>query len=402
MARPSLALDDIVDAAERIAGIAIVTPLLPSMWFSNLAGREIWLKAENLQRTGSFKIRGAANALALLSPAERERGVVAASAGNHAQGVALAAREFDTRATVFMPVGAAIPKVTATRGYDADVRLEGADLAQAVDAARAHAAHTGAMLVHPYDDPAIIAGQGTLGLELAEQMPADGTVVVPVGGGGLAAGTALALKAKRPSIRVVGVEVEAAAAYAASREAGRPVSVEVQPTVADGIAVGSPSDLAFELIEEHVDDIVTVGDDAATGAVTMLLERAKFLVEPAGAVALAAVISEKVRADGPIAAILSGGNIDLLLLGSLVRHGLEIEGRFASLRMRIRDEPGQLAAVLTTVGETGGNVLYANHHREGSGLPFGFVEVRLSVATRSDAHRKALYEALRESGIEVY
>jgi threonine dehydratase len=372
------------------------------MPFPHMTGREVYLKAENLQRTGSFKIRGAANALSMLSTEERSQGVVAASARNHAQGVALAAREFDTHATVFMPTGAAIPKITATRAYNAEVRLAGQDLGEAVDAALSYAADTGARFIHPYDDPAIVAGQGTLGLELTEQLPKSGTVVLPIGGGGLIAGSALALKSFSPSIRVVGVQVEAAAAYVASRRAGKPVVVDVQPTVAGGIADGRPSEAAFDLIEEFVDEIVVVTDDAATTAVTMLLERAKFLVEPAGAVALAAIMTEKVGGPDPVTAVLSGGNIDLLLLGSLVRHGLELEGRFASFKLRIPDEPGQLAAVLATVGEAVANVLYADHHREGIGLPFGLVEIRLSVATRSDDHRRELYGALRGTGLEVH
>jgi threonine dehydratase len=394
-------LKDVTAAADRIRDVALTTPVVSSTSFSQLAGREVMLKAENLQRTGSFKVRGATNALALLSPEQRAAGVVAASAGNHAQGVALAARELGVKATVFMPTTAAIPKMAATRGYDAEVVLEGADLGEAVDAAMAHAAATGSRFIHPYDDPAIISGQGTLGLELVHQVPAMATAVIPIGGGGLISGSALAIKSLAPQVRVVGVHAAAVPTYAASRAAGRPTTVEVVPTVADGIAVGRPSEIAFELIEAHVDEIVTVPDDAATRAVAQLLERAKFLVEPSGAVTLAAVLAGLVDGEGPIVTVLSGGNIDLLLLGSLVRHGLETQGRFASFNVLVPDEPGQLASVLTTVGAMGANVLSADHHREGRGLAFGMVEIRLSVETKSDEHRQTLMEALRQKGIEV-
>ena len=401
MAAKSLTTEDIAAARLRVAEVAIVSPVLPSPSFSHGADREVWLKAENLQRTGSFKVRGATNALALLSAEERSAGVVAASAGNHAQGVALAARELGIRATVFMPETAAIPKIAATRGYDAAVRLGGSNLAEAVDAALAHAGETGARFIHPYDDPSVIAGQATVGMEIMEQLPTARTVVIPIGGGGLIAGSALAIKSVAPNVRVVGVQIEAAAAYVASRAAGKPVVVDVAPTVADGIAVGRPSDLAFELIEEHVDDIVTVSDDAATRAVSLLLERAKFLVEPSGAVGVAALLAGLVGGKDPVVSVLSGGNIDLLLVGSLVRHGLEVQGRFASFRVQIPDQPGRLAAVLRTVGEAGANVLSADHHREGTGLPLGMVEVRLSVSTRSAEHREALFAALRDEAYEV-
>ena len=393
--------DDVAAARDRIESIALVTPVSPSPSLSHASGRTVWIKAENLQRTGSFKVRGAANALSRLDADQRASGVVAASAGNHAQGVALAAREVGVKATVFMPAAAAIPKIAATRGYDAEVVLTGADLGEAVDAALAHAEETGARFIHPYDDPDIIAGQGTLGLELIEQLPRIATVVLPIGGGGLIGGSALAIKHRAPDTRVVGVHVEAVPTYAASRRAGAPVTVDVAPTVADGIAVGRPSRIAFELIEAHVDDIVTVPDDEATRAVTLLLERSKLLVEPSGAVTAAALMSGLVPGDGSVAVVLSGGNIDLLLLGSLVRHGLESEGRFASFNVTVPDEPGQLAAVLTTVGDLGANVLSADHFREGRRLAFGMVEIRLSVETKSDAHRERIFAALRSQGVEV-
>jgi threonine dehydratase len=398
----SVEMSDIEAARERIARVALVTPVMPSTSFSGLVGRELWLKAENLQRTGSFKIRGALNALALLAPERRAAGVVAASAGNHAQGVALAARELGLEATVFMPATAAIPKVEATRAYGADIRLGGEDLGAAVDAATAFAAETGAWFVHPYDDPAIVAGQGTLGLELADQVPDAGTVVIPVGGGGLIAGSSLALRSRLPGLRIVGVQSAAVPTYVASRAAGEPVTVPVAPTVSDGIAVGRACRMAFDLIEAHVDDLVTVDDGEATDAVALLLERAKLLVEPSGAVALAATLRGAVgTGDGPVIVVLSGGNVDLLVVGDLVRAGLEERGRFMAFTVRVRDVPGQLARVLEVVGANGGNIVDVEHHREGSGLPYGQVEIHVAVATRSPDHQRQIVEALQAGGLEV-
>jgi threonine dehydratase len=398
----SVELSDIEAARERIARVALVTPVMPSTSFSGLLGREVWLKAENLQRTGSFKIRGALNALALLAPERRAAGVVAASAGNHAQGVALAARELGLEATVFMPATAAIPKVEATRAYGADIRLGGEDLGAAVDAATAFAAETGAWFVHPYDDPAIVAGQGTLGLELADQVPDAGTVVIPVGGGGLIAGSSLALRSRLPGLRIVGVQSAAVPTYVASRRAGEPITVPVAPTVSDGIAVGRACRMAFDLIEAHVDDLVTVDDGEATEAVALLLERAKLLVEPSGAVALAATLRGAVgTGDGPVVVVLSGGNVDLLVVGELVRAGLEERGRFMAFTVRVRDVPGQLARVLEVVGANGGNIVDVEHHREGSGLPYGQVEIHVAVATRSPDHQRQIVEALQAGDLEV-
>jgi threonine dehydratase len=325
----SVQLSDIHDARDRIRSVVLETPTLPSTSFSRLTGGEVLLKAENLQRTGSFKIRGALNAISQLATAQRETGVVAASAGNHAQGVALAARELGIRSTVFMPETAAIPKVAATKEYGADVILGGADLAEATDLGLAFAQDTSATMIHPYDDPHIIAGQGTLGLELLEQVPDVDTVVVPVGGGGLISGTALAIKTTNPSVRIVGVHSSAVPTYVRAREVGEPLQIEPRPTVADGIAVSRPATICFDIIEEHVDELVTVDDREITEAVALLLERAKYLVEPAGAATVAAILSGVVEVRDKTVAVLSGGNIDLLLLDTLVRHGLEARGRFA-------------------------------------------------------------------------
>ena len=395
-------LDDIKAAAERGAGVVLPTPLFPSSTFSALSGREILMKAENQQRAGSFKIRGAINALSLLDASQRASGVVAASAGNHAQGVALAASTLGIAATVFMPESAMIPKIDATRGYGAEVRLAGANIGEALDAARQWGKETGAHFVHPYDDPAIIAGQGTLGIEILEQASNVGTIVVPVGGGGLVSGVGAAVKAINPSVRIIGVESEATAPYVASRLAKKATDVEPRYTLADGIAVARASALCFDHIEAFVDELVTVDDAQMAQAVVMLLERAKLLVEASGAAPLAAVIAGLVpEAPGSTVLVLSGGNVDLLLLDQVIRHGLGASGRFGNFAIRVPDIPGQLARVTRAIADAGANVIAVHHHREGIGLPFGYTEIRFEVETRSLAELDAMCATLAEMEIEV-
>lgn len=389
-----ITLSDITEARTRFEGHVSKTPLVWSQSFSRITGRDVHLKAECMQRAGSFKIRGALNALTRLGG----KPVVAASAGNHAQGVALAASFTGSRCTLFMPETAPIPKIKATEDYGADVRLVGLSLADAVEAAMEHAEATGDHFIHPYDDPMIVAGQGTLGLEILEQLPDVGTVIIPTGGGGLLAGTALALKTVRPSVKVVGVEIEAAAVYADSRKRGELVKdfPRGRPTVADGIAVSVPSDLVWEIIEEHVDDIVVVDDAETTAALAYVLDRSKMMVEPAGAVGVAALMEKRIPDDAPdpICIVLSGGNIDLMLLGKAVRHGLEASGRFAEYTVLVPDQPGNLASVLQTIAGEGGNVILVEHHREGFGLPFGWVEIEISVETRDADHASRIKAAL--------
>jgi threonine dehydratase len=387
-----ITLDDITAARDRMAGAAITTPMLHSASFSRLTGKDVWLKAENLQRTGSFKIRGASNVIAQL---DATPGVVAGSAGNHAQGVALAAQLAGIPATIFMPVSAAIPKVEATRSYGADVRLGGDNIQAAVEAARRFADDTGARFIHPFDDPAIIAGQGTVGLEIIEQLPDVGTVVVPIGGGGLISGIAVALGASKPDVRVVGVEIESVAPYVASRGRATPVTVPYHTTVADGIAVPVPSSLAFAHIERWVHDIVTVDDREASQAVMMLMERAKLVVEGAGSVGVAALLEGRLSdTSGPIVIVLSGGNIDPLLVGKVLRYGLEVAGRYAWFRVLIPDVPGQLAGILELIADLGANVLTVNHRREGAGLPFGTTELGIAVETAGAEQTEELRAAL--------
>jgi threonine dehydratase len=390
----AVGFQQIEEARIRGEDVVLETPTLQSLSFSRMLGADVWLKAENLQRTGSFKIRGAMNALSHLDAVQRSAGVVAASAGNHAQGVALGAAELGIAATVFMPEAAAIPKVEATRAYGADVILAGADLAQATDHAVAFSEKTGAVLIHPYDDARIVAGQGTLGLELHEQVPDVDTVLIPVGGGGLISGSALALKHLRPSVRIIGVQSAGVPTYLEARAKGEPVQIEPRRTIADGIAVSRPSLMCYSMIEELVDDIVAVEDQHITEAVTLLLERSKLLVEPSGAVTVAAMLSGAVSPRGRTVAVLSGGNVDLLLIDGIVRHGLESRGRFASFWVTVPDEPGHLAQVLTTMGELGGNVLSVDHHREGTNRAFGTVMIRIAIETRSQAHIVSILEAL--------
>jgi threonine dehydratase len=389
-----ITFDDIQDARARIEGNVTKTPMVWSQSFTRLTGHDVYLKAECMQRAGSFKIRGALNVLTRLGG----RPVVAASAGNHAQGVALAAQFTGSPCTVFMPEIAPITKIKATEDYGAEVKLVGASLADAVEAAQGFAESTGAHFVHPYDDPLVIAGQGTLGLEVIEQLPELGTVVIPTGGGGLLAGTALAVKTLKPGVKVIGVEIEPASVYAESRKRGEVVRDFPRglPTVADGIAVSVPSDLVWEVIEEHVDDVLVVNDSQTTSALAYVLERSKLVVEAAGAVGVAAVLEKLIPDDAPdpICIVLSGGNIDLMLLGKAVRHGLEASGRFARYSVLVPDQPGNLAVVLQTIAGAGGNVLQVQHRREGFGLPFGTVEIEISIETKDADHAERIARAL--------
>ncbi len=399
---PTVGLPEVAEARELLRGVAIHTPMEESRWLSSLAGGPVSLKCENLQRTGSFKIRGAYVRIARLSPEERARGVVAASAGNHAQGVALAAKLLGTKATVFMPEGAPIPKEKATRAYGAEVVFHGRYLEDALTRARAFAEETGAVLIHPFDHVDIVAGQGTAGLEILEQAPDVRTVLVPTGGGGLLAGIAIAVKAAHPDVRVVGVQAEGAAAYPSSLEQGAPVALESMKTMADGIAVGLPGDITFAAVRDHVDEIVTVSEESMSRALLALLERAKMVVEPAGAAAVAALLDDPHAYDTPAVAVLSGGNIDPLLIGKVIRHGMASAGRYLYLRVCIPDLPGGLARLLTEVGEAGANILDVVHERISPSLHLDEVEVRIQMETRGEPHAERLLTRLRECGYRIY
>ncbi len=390
------------DAAATLRGIIARTPMDESQHLTEVLGVPVHLKLENLQRTGSFKIRGATYRLSRLTPEERARGVVAASAGNHAQGVALAAQQLGIPATIFMPLGVPVPKLLATRGYGAEVILDGATVETPLRLAAEYAERTGAMLIHPFDHPDIILGQGTLGLELYDEVPGLETVVVGIGGGGLAAGVAAAVRQRAAAdgrtVRIVGVQAENSAAYPSSLHAGRPLEVATRPTIADGIAVARPGELPFQLIREYVDEVVTVGEDDIARALLVLLERAKQVVEPAGAVGVAAILAGKVSAAGPTATILSGGNIDPLLLQRVVAHGLAASGRYMSLRIPLPDRPGQLARVSELLAQVGANVIEVLHTRHGQGLQISEVILQLSVETRGEEHRALVIETLERAG----
>jgi threonine dehydratase len=397
----TVSLADIEAAAALISGVAINTPMEESRWLQTLVGGRVLLKCENLQRTGSFKIRGAYVRLTRLSESERSRGVVAGGGRHHAQGVALAAKMLDIKATVFMPEGAPIPKVNATRGYGAEVIFEGEFLTQALLAAQAFADETGAVFIHPFDHTDIVAGQGTCGLEILHQAPEAATVLVPTGGGGLIAGVAIAVKGLRPDVRVVGVQAEEAAAFPESLRRGQPVPLEQMTTMADGIAVARPGDVPFEAIQRHVDDVVTVSEDSLSRALVMLLERAKMVVEPSGAAAVAALMDQPKAFGTPVVAVLSGGNVDPLLLGKLIRHGLASGGRYLSLQVHVPDRPGGLARLLAELADAGANVLEVVHDRTTSRLHIGEVEVRLQLETRGVQHAETVLTRLREHGYHV-
>jgi len=393
-------LASIEAAAERLDGVLADLPIAGARWLSAEVGGPVYLIPENLQRAGSFKIRGAYNRISQLSDAEKERGVVAASAGNHAQGVAVAAQMLGVRATVFMPAGASIPKVTATRAYGADVELVGSTIDDALVTAREFAEKTGAVLIHPFDHVDVVSGQGTLGLEILKKVPDVNTVVVCTGGGGLLAGMATAIKAKAPHVQVFGVQASGAAAYPASFAAGHPVALTSMSTMADGIAVGRPGDVPFELVREHADGIITVSEESLSRALLMLLERAKLVVEPSGAAGVAAVMDDPQGFVPPVAIVLSGGNIDPLLLLRVIRHGLVAAGRYLALRFRVKDRPGSLSELLRQISATGANVVEIDHDRFDSQLRVDEVEILIQLETRGSAHRDEVINTLRELGFE--
>ena len=394
-------LADIEAARDVLAGVVRRTPLEPSRPLTATVSGPAWLKCENVQRAGSYKVRGAYVRISRLTDEERSRGVVAASAGNHAQGVALAAGMLGTAATVFMPVGAPLPKVAATKAYGAKIEMVGQTVDEALAAACEFAEATGAVLIHPFDHPDVIAGQGTVGLEILEQCPEVRTIVTSVGGGGLISGIAAATKAHDPNIRIVGVQAAGAAAVPTSLKAGRPVQLSTMNTIADGIAVGRPGDLTFTHISKLVDDVVTVTDDDIARALVMLLERSKLVVEPAGAAGVAALMAGAVRAEPPVVAVLSGGNIDPLLMMRVIESGLAAAGRYLRFSVRCPDRPGQLAALLTLIGQQGANVDDVVHRRHDPRLRLGEVEIELSVETRGAEHSDRLLNVLRNADYTV-
>jgi threonine dehydratase len=391
-------LDDVYAARDVLQGIVRPTPLEYSRGLTDRVGGKVHLKCENLQRAGSFKIRGAYTRMSRLSEEEKARGVVAASAGNHAQGVALAAQLLGIRSTVFMPTNAAIPKLLATKGYGAEVELLGQTIEESLTAAREFSEDTGAVLIHPFDHPDIVAGQGTVGLEIIEECPDVRTVVVCTGGGGLLAGVATAVKGLRPDVRVVGVQAEQAAAYPASLKAGHPVPLERMSTMADGIAVGCPGEVPYAIVQALVDDVATVPEEMLSRALLFLIERAKLVVEPAGAAGVAALLQDPTSFEPPVVAVLSGGNIDPLLLLRVLRHGMSAAGRYLQFRLRVPDSPGSLARLLRVLAEADANVVEVEHVRTGIQLHVDEVEIGLQLETKGREHSEAVLATLREAG----
>jgi len=393
--------DDVVAARNLLGGVISQTPMMHSRVLSETVAGPVFLKCENLQRTGSFKVRGAYTRIARLSDAERARGVVAASAGNHAQGVAFAAGLLGCEATVFMPEGAPLPKVQATRGYGADVMLTGSCVEDALIAALAHAEQTGAVFIHPYDHPDVVAGQGTLGFEVVEQCPQVRTVVIPVGGGGLAAGVSVAIKSLDPAIGVVGVQADAVAPYPGSLAAGKPMTVQARPTMADGIAVSRPGDVPFGILSALAERVITVSEESLSRGLLLCLERAKQVVEPAGAAGVAALLEHARDLTPPVVVVLSGGNIDPLLLAKLLRHGLSAAGRYLAFRCRLSDHPGSLATLLADLAGLGANVLDVAHERLAPRLHVDEAEVVLQIETRGPEHCEEVIAALRAAGYSL-
>lgn len=397
-------LKDFEAAEANVLAIAKVTPILDSFYLSDLTGGQVFLKAENLQRTGAYKLRGAYNRMSKLTAQERKRGVVAASAGNHAQGVALASAKLGIKATIFMPVGASLPKVQATRGYGAEVVLVGATFAECLKAAQEFSHKKNSVFIPPFDHIDVVIGQGTVGLEIMQEMPDVDNIVVAIGGGGLAAGVAvvakLSAKANGRKVKVYGVQSEHAAPYVPSMKSGKLTEVHTTPTIADGIAVSKPGRIPFELIKKHLDKVVTVSENEIARSILILLERSKQVVEPAGAVGVAALIAGKLKLKGKTVVILSGGNMDPLLLQRVVRHGLAAAERYTTISVMLPDRPGQLALTAKVIADSNANVVEVLHTRHGLGLKISEVELNLSVETSGHEHTLEVIKALKHAGLK--
>jgi threonine dehydratase len=397
-------LEDFELAALNVAAVAKKTPLLASSYLTEITGGQVFLKAENMQRTGAYKVRGAYNRMSKLTAQERKRGVVAASAGNHAQGVALAARELGIKAKIFMPVGASLPKVSATKGYGAEVVLTGETFADCLKAAKEYAEKKHAVFIPPFDHIDVVIGQGTVGLEILDELPEVDNIVVAIGGGGLAAGVAVAAKLKAKAngrkVKIYGVQSEHAAPYVTSLKKGKLTEVPTTPTIADGIAVSRPGRIPFELIKKNIDKVVTVTENEIAQAILVLLERSKQVVEPAGAVGVAAILAGKLKLKGNTVVILSGGNMDPLLLQRVVRHGLAAAERYTTISVMLPDRPGQLSLTAAVIAKANANVVEVLHTRHGLGLKISEVELNLSVETSGHEHTLEVIKALKEAGLK--
>lgn len=397
----SVTLSDILAAKKEIGTISQVTPLDYSKTFSDFSHNNIYLKLENLQKTGSFKLRGALNKLASLTREECARGVVAASAGNHAQGVAYAARLHDAPCTIVMPEAASLAKIAATQGYGAKVVLAGGSYDEAFDYARKLRDEEGYTYVHAFDDPLIVAGQGTVGLEILDQLPSVDTIVVPLGGGGLASGIAVAAKALKPDVRVIGVEAAAIPSFRNAFDVGHIETVPSAPTIADGIAVRRPGELTYQLAKAYVDDVLTVSEEEISRSMVLLMERSKIVAEGAAAAALAACIYGKVpQGMGNVVVVLSGGNVDITFLSRIIEHGLVESGRYLRLAVKISDSPGALRDLLDVFANVGANVITVQHHRVGASILLGQTEVEVDLETRDRQHIARIFTLLEDQGYQ--
>ena len=397
----TVSLGMILEARERLKKAVRSTDLVPSQILAIPGRREVFLKTECLQYTGSFKLRGAYNRISMLTPEERERGVIASSAGNHAQGVALAAAKFGAKATIVMPAGAPLAKVAATRSYGAEVVLHGAVYDDAYAEACRIQQETGAVFVHPFNDPYVIAGQGSIGLEIMDANPDINTVVVPIGGGGMASGLAAAIKLLHPEVKVIGVQAAGAPSMLESHRAGKIVTLKSAATIADGIAVKTPGELTFAMCEKYLDEIVTVDEDEIAGAILMLLEKCKIVAEGAGATSVAAVLYEKFDTSGKVACVVSGGNIDVTTLQRILDQGLMKSGRMARIHTVIQDRPGHLARLLAVISESGANVVSIQHDRTSSGSGIGMALLDLLLETNDFEHLNRVHELMKENGYTV-
>ena len=397
-------LQDIQAARARIEGQVVLTPCTPSETFGEMFGGHAWFKFENLQRTGSFKERGALNRMLMLPEGDRKRGVIAASAGNHAQGVAYHAARLGIPATIVMPERTPLVKVLATERYGATVVLHGSVYDEAMAEALRIQEHEGQTLIHPFDDPAIIAGQGTIGLELMEQCPEMDVVVCGVGGGGIISGIATAIKETRPEVRIVGVESSVLPAALRAREAGGVVTIPPADTIAEGIAVRRMGEQTFRHVERYVDELVTVSEEEIAAGVLLLLEREKTVAEAACATTVAAVVNGHIGglAGKNVVMVLSGGNIDVSLMSRIIERGLVQDGRRAYMRVRIKDRPGALAALTALLAQTGANVLKLDHNRATADLWVTEAEIDLGLETRGRTHVEQITAQLVEAGYEVH
>lgn len=396
----SVTLGMILEARERLKGVAQRTGLVQFKALSDETS-QIYLKTEDLQNTGSFKVRGAYIKIASLSPEERACGVIASSAGNHAQGVALAAKAFGVPATIVMPAGAPLSKVKATRELGANVVLHGTVYDDAYAEACRIQEETGATFIHPFDDPMVIAGQGTIGLEIMDDLPDVNTIVVPIGGGGLASGVAAAVKMLHPNVRVIGVQASGAAGMKASLDAGCVTELRHAKTFADGIAVKKPGELTFALCKQYLDEVVTVDDDEIAQAILFLMERGKMVAEGAGAVSVAAIMNKKFDVSGKVAAVISGGNIDVTMLSRIIEKGLLRAGRVHKLRILMKDRPGQLEIVSRIIGSNGANVMAVHHDRTDVDLDIRDAILEITMETQDREHAGRIMAALREAGFTV-